>query len=1328
MSDLNFRVGIDDKTLQSDISRINRTISQWSQHTQREAANVDRTFQKLGAVVAGYFSINFAANFAKQIATVRGEFQQLEVAFETMLGNKAKADKLMAEVVEFASTTPFELKDVAGATKMLLAYGTATEEIIPTMRALGDVSAGLSIPIERLILNYGQVRMQAKLTGKELRDFAVMGVPIIAELAKNMNKTELEIQEMVSAGKVGFKDVEDAFKSMAGEGGRFSNLMEKQSATITGMISNLQDAWTKMMNSIGQANEGSIMAVISTAKSLVENYQTVIDILKVLVVTYGTYKAALIATTIAQKASITAGNIQAWIQLTKHIKTAKDAQIAFNLATKANPYVLAATAIVGIVSAFVAFGKGAKDATDKSAVFRDELSKETKAINDAFSALKTVKQGTDQHKSAIQAINDKYGQYLPKLLTEKDSLTDVATAQRDVTKAIIETIAARNKESAIQPYVASLTKQTSKYNELLGKMTDGMSDVLTAQTEAYVDNYLQQITEKIKSGTDVTITQVKQGLQGLYKDVTGNELPLNDFSDLASRMRVVAYASKELKREQDSLDTQMREYIKTIKELSDEYQETGTVSIETITQLIQRTQAELAEAKQQLSNLRMGDAAADETAINDTIDRIGQLEKKLENLTGISKKATDDMLKNEQERLNALEELRRTEIDIISRIENEKIALMQESAQKRIAQAEQNYKDELQKIKDLESERLKLFNDTLPNDQRVTVLPEDIQSQFDELRRLAAEKKAQEIEEINQNTAEKVNEIWAAATDFFLTQQEREINAVNEKYEKLIQAAQKIGDNDLVSQLQKSRTAELEKIDSDYAIKRIEGLQNINDNLMQQAEMEISINKKKYIELLEQALEYERAKLEIAKADPTKSDEDIVSIETRIKAIQRAIKSFKDANKEDLFEIIAEVSNFLGEYNEAFKGIGDVSKGIGKVVAGDLTGVLNIFKGVVALMELQGKKEEQWQKAQLEALNAYLTKTELVFKEIEKSINRAFGTERLDQFRKGIQSLGNELTWAVNEINRLAKASLLLPEKDAIIGYRGDSISGAGGRPGGQPIYGFSIESIEKAIQENEARVKKLILQYAQSGDEQTRTILQAYDKYIDQLYALKNEYQRLITGTTREDIANSIIDGFKQGKTSAQEFADDFEQMMKQALISAMKMQVLEGPLNDFYNDFAASLSDGQLTPDEVASLRQTYNAIIAAADEWQRSIEQVTGISPFGETTGQKGLTGAIKGITEETASLIAGQFFAFREVQQRVYDVLSTHTPIHTESLSVMKQMHDTQNKHYLTGIQQLDAINTSVTHLAAIERNTRDIEKLSSIDQKLSDMNNYLKQIV
>jgi len=202
----------------------------------------------VGLTAVGVASATAVGGFVK----LAGEFEQTTIAFTTMLGSGGKAQKLLKDLADFAARTPFTIPDVEKNAKLLLAMGTEVDNMIPTLKALGDVSAGLSVPMDRLALNFGQVRVQGRLTGRELRDFSVAGVPLIAELAKNLNLSEAAVKDMVSAGKIGFDDVERAFQTMTGEGGKFFDLMDAQSKTFFGQISNIQDSFVKLGRVMGE--------------------------------------------------------------------------------------------------------------------------------------------------------------------------------------------------------------------------------------------------------------------------------------------------------------------------------------------------------------------------------------------------------------------------------------------------------------------------------------------------------------------------------------------------------------------------------------------------------------------------------------------------------------------------------------------------------------------------------------------------------------------------------------------------------------------------------------------------------------------------------------------------------------------------------------------------------------------------------------------------------------------------------------------------------------------------------------------------------------------
>lgn len=201
-----------------------------------------------GAVAFGGLSL-----ITKEIIEAGAGFEQTQIAFETMLGSAETAKTVLGDLAQFASRTPFELRQLEDASKRLLAYGTSADKLIPTLQMLGDISAGVGMDkLPQLILAFGQVQAATKLTGAELRQFSEAGVPLLGALAQELGKTEAEIIDMVSEGAIGFETMKIALEGLSGEGGKFFNLMERQSTSLGGLWSNLKDQISLTARTIGE--------------------------------------------------------------------------------------------------------------------------------------------------------------------------------------------------------------------------------------------------------------------------------------------------------------------------------------------------------------------------------------------------------------------------------------------------------------------------------------------------------------------------------------------------------------------------------------------------------------------------------------------------------------------------------------------------------------------------------------------------------------------------------------------------------------------------------------------------------------------------------------------------------------------------------------------------------------------------------------------------------------------------------------------------------------------------------------------------------------------
>lgn len=238
---------------------------------------------------------------AEHIFNVRSQFQQLEISFTTMLGSEQRAGALMNQLVQTAAKTPFDMSSITNGAKQLLAYGTAANEVNDILVHLGDISAGLNVPLNDLVYLYGTTMSQGRMYTMDLRQFMGRGIPMAEELGKIMGKTTQEVQQAVTDGKVGADLVKKAIINMTEEGGKFGGLMEKQSTTLQGKWSNIGDSVDQMFNELGKKSQGIFGTGLDLISSLIENWETLVKVIGSAVVMVGTYKAGLMAAASIQK-------------------------------------------------------------------------------------------------------------------------------------------------------------------------------------------------------------------------------------------------------------------------------------------------------------------------------------------------------------------------------------------------------------------------------------------------------------------------------------------------------------------------------------------------------------------------------------------------------------------------------------------------------------------------------------------------------------------------------------------------------------------------------------------------------------------------------------------------------------------------------------------------------------------------------------------------------------------------------------------------------------------------------------------------------------------
>ena len=436
-----FEVRADQTDIKKDIEAIKKQFESLTEKTKEEGKKQAEVWQNLVKGATAYFTLQGASAFIKQVVAVRSQFQQLEISFGTMLKSKEKANDLMAQKADLAAKTPFGLEEVSEGAKRLLAFQVPAEEVTETLRRMGDVAAGLGVPMGQLIHVYGQVKAQGKLMTNDLYQFMNAGIPIIAELSKVVGKSETEIKDMVSAGKIGFPEVQAVIKNMTNEGGLFFNLMAEQSKSLGGQISNLGDSFDQMLNDIGKASEGYISGAIQGVTFLVENYKTLGKVIAGLIVTYGAYRTAVLVNIALTKGWAVAAKEDAIAKGIQTVATnaATVATKALNAAMKANPYVLVATAVVGLVSAVVLFNKEMTVAEKAQKAYNEEqerqkgvLQKEREEYEQLIDVVKDENQSKGKRIEAFQKLQSLYPDIFSKYKTEEELIKNISKALKEL--------------------------------------------------------------------------------------------------------------------------------------------------------------------------------------------------------------------------------------------------------------------------------------------------------------------------------------------------------------------------------------------------------------------------------------------------------------------------------------------------------------------------------------------------------------------------------------------------------------------------------------------------------------------------------------------------------------------------------------------------------------------------------------------------------------------------------------------------------------------------------------------------------------------------------
>ena len=746
---------------EGEAKKAKNELSAFTGSANAELSATDRIAGGLAQTMAAVFSVKAAKEFVSELANVRGQFQQFEVAMETLLGSKEKSDKLMSESIALAAKTPFYVSDVVGGAKQLLAYGESADTVIDTLRRLGDIAAGVSVPLNRVVAIYGRIQAQGKLTNLTMRQFYSSGIPIVKQLSEQLGKSSAEVQKMISKGLVTFDMVKQAFTDMTSLGGRFDNLMEKQSHTITGHINVIKGLIQNMFNEIGKEAEKPIENVLQVIENLVKNYEKWGKTLATVITTLGAMRAAQVAyvaitklttTSLVANSAASIANAKALLANATTTKQAAAAQKALNRAVAANPYVLLATAIAAATAGIIAYTrannfalqsrKSLNKAVSESAA---EASKEMGELNRLKAKLELAEKGTEEYDKARNDLISKFGKYHEGLAEELDKVNGLATAYSALAKSITDSANA----NAYKAYMEKLEERQTKaleerYDNLLkgfekkyGKGTveaykmffRTLSELssetgLTEEMQKEIDSFAERVSYAF--GTGVNQSFVMNGVQTTIDNIKGITEETDKWGKAAEETFGEGAHKTELEKALERLnDADLSKLLGNLEKVREQVNAlegggdrslTFNDTLYTLTnngkgkskdkqmsyvELPQGSFSELETAAEREKQKREEDAAAN--AEQERLKRLQQLEQ--------AAAAAAPGIRARRNLNKQIESLERERLNIINSATNERIALMKEGSAKELAEAKAEEEQRLQQIEQEKKQYIEKLKD-----------------------------------------------------------------------------------------------------------------------------------------------------------------------------------------------------------------------------------------------------------------------------------------------------------------------------------------------------------------------------------------------------------------------------------------------------------------------------------------------------------------------------------------------------------------------------------------------------------------------------------------
>jgi tape measure domain-containing protein len=1353
-----YGLGLDNSQLQAEARRASGILKGIGNSAEAEGARIDNAYKKIAGAASGYFTFTAAKAFIGQIVKFRGEIESLSISFETLLGNKQKADALFGQIKQYAVNTPMELAPLAKGAQTLLSFNIEAEKVMPILKQIGDISMGSADKFNSLVLAFSQMHSTGKLMGQDLLQMINAGFNPLTIIAEKTGKSIGALKEEMSAGAISADMVADAFSAATTEGGKFYGMLDKQSKGINGSISNLHGAIDDMMNDLGTKGQGVITSTIAGATSIVQHYEQIGKAIADMVIAYGSYKAALITLNaiqnlnrkilmqavlekkLAAAAGMQLSNAEAVAAArTKLLSLAQYGLVkALNAAKAAmlsNPYTLVAVAVAALAfgiyklvtaetaaeaahrkhnEALEAAREKKENLISKTQQLTNKINDETQTIYAQIKAWKELQKEMpetfgnmtmqefkimkpdDRDKFINKTADDREIIELNKTL--EDSQKRVESLKKSIKEAETESVGMYKETTYFrekqlkeeEERLKLLIEEKKQMDEIIQKSE--FEEKTDAEKLAILDNQLQKYRDQYAE-IEKLVPESERVVDSLNKAVTPS------ISNIEKKIFEVNTEWEKFDFQTQSNITQLNSLNVKINEVSSTISAITTANGKGITYAEAKATASkaYADAKKLVDDITKNSKNYSQKAYEDAVSDLEAMKKAYQALGGdttVKQKITNPHDYSEQIEREKQEMIRFYK-DLEFGVEQARIDVMNEGAEKILAQNELNYKKELEQITRQKADLLKQIQEqekTIWESQNPDWEKKGIK--FTTIKNKLSEDEENPFKAISKGAEAKFSadnkKAYEDALKDYADFAKNYLDKVKEFNDNIKNLENQETSKETIESVKTMQAEILAGLDEEMNMKETTFVTFVDGMVGMGLEQLLSA-----LKTAKEALQTELSSVGGDKAKVTQLQAQVKTLTNRINELSavkdetKEVKAGDPAKKwQKTLSVMNDVKDITNDIADSFDGLDDSTKTVLESAMNIATGVINMIIGIQTLAVGAATATTATATTAASAIST-VEKASVILAIISAAIQVVMAIVNV------VKQFFNNDKKKEKEIQRLQEQVDTLKEAYEKLGKAIDK------------AYSADAKKLIEQQDENLRKQKKILEEQIRLEEDKKKTDKNTVQQYKDAIKEIDDELEktqdRVIESIVGEDILSAIddfaeayIDALATTGDKAASIKETVRKMIKSAVTELIKSR-LSPEVTAFMEYLATSMEDGILTVAEQNVMDSLESSIYNKLNGLDASLEKyVKDKQDEAREASSKGFAS----ISQDSADELDGKFTAFTALTYSINEYMKILT---SNSGRILQ-------------------------HLAGIESNTEACKRLDGMDTDLKEIKYSINDII